>query len=190
MTNVAIKPKQSKQRRNIKSEKTALYRAYSEKGELLYVGISLSVFSRLSNHSSSSDWFNLASEVTVEWHPDRNTALDAESTAIRIEYPVFNKAGAVAKPVKGRVYGWGWDGREDGFVNAPSQCFSRFISNLKLHERLVGRWLKKSKEEPSLIMSMLYRRKAELNIPAYREICRRRWPPHWHDQGVPVESRL
>ena len=185
MTDVAISPKQSKPRRNINSERTALYRAYSEKGELLYVGISLSVFSRLSSHSSSSDWFNLASEVTVEWHPDRNTALDAESTAIRIEYPVFNKAGAVAKPVKG-----GWDGLEDGFVNAPNQSLSRFISNLKLHERLVGRLLEKSKEEPSLIMSMLYRRKAELNIPAYREICRRRWPSHWLDQGVPVESRL
>ena len=185
MTDVAISPKQSKPRRNINSERTALYRAYSEKGELLYVGISLSVFSRLSNHSSSSDWFASARDITVEWYPDRNTALDAESTAIRTEYPVFNKAGAVTKPVTGD-----WDGRDDGFVNAPSQSLSKLISNLKLHERLVGKWLKKSKEEPSLIMSMLYRRKAELNIPAYREICRRRWPPHWHDQGVPVESRL
>ena len=163
MTNVAISPQQSKPRRNINSERTALYRAYSEKGELLYVGISLSVFSRLSNHSSSSDWFASARDITVEWYPDRNTALDAESTAIRTEYPVFNKAGAVTKPRDGCLA-----------VSNYSHTLSGLISNMKLYDRLVGRWQDKSEKESSLIMSMLYRRKAEMNVTAYQEICHRR----------------
>ena len=49
----------------IKHKPTSLYRAYAEGGELLYVGISLSVMARLSSHSSSSEWFKHAAFVDV-----------------------------------------------------------------------------------------------------------------------------
>ena len=158
-----------KHKRNIKTERTALYRAYSGKGELLYVGISLSVFTRLSGHKSSSAWFDSLSEITVEWYPDRGAAADAEEKAIHTEYPIFNIAGAVAKPEEDNL-----------FINVSGQTIDMLISNMKLYQRLVGKWITKYDKEPSLIMSLLYRRKAELNVSAYRTILQRRsrrgWP--------------
>jgi len=163
-----------KHKRNIKSERTALYRAYSGKGELLYVGISLSVFTRLSSHKSSSAWFDSLSDITVEWYPDRGAAADAEEKAIHTEYPIFNIAGAVAKPEEDNL-----------FINVSGQSINMLISNVKLYQRLVGKWITKYDKEPNLIMSLLYRRKAELNVSAYRTILRRRsvrrWPEKWLD---------
>ena len=83
----------------IKNKPTSLYRAYAEGGELLYVGISLSVMARLSSHSSSSEWFKHAAFVDVARFPSRQEAIDAETKAIKEEYPFYNKQGAVKRPV-------------------------------------------------------------------------------------------
>jgi len=83
----------------IKHKPTSLYRAYAEGGELLYVGISLSVMARLSSHSSSSEWFEHAAFVDVARFPSRQEAIEAETKAIKEEYPFYNKQGAVKRPV-------------------------------------------------------------------------------------------
>ena len=83
----------------IKHKPTSLYRAYAEGGELLYVGISLSVMARLSSHSSSSEWFKHAAFVDVARFPSRQEAIDAETKAIKEEYPFYNKQGAVKRPM-------------------------------------------------------------------------------------------
>lgn len=73
---------------------TALYRHFDAAGSLLYVGISLSPLARLSAHGDGSHWAQAISRVTMEWFPDRKSALDAELKAIREELPAHNIAGA------------------------------------------------------------------------------------------------
>lgn len=67
-----------------------LYRHFDDKGELLYVGISLSTVTRLIGHKSFSQWFNNIALITVERFVDRKTALKAERLAIERERPKFN----------------------------------------------------------------------------------------------------
>ena len=71
-------------------QKTALYRHFSESGNLLYVGVSLSAVQRLSQHKDHSKWFDEIHEVKIEWFPSRSEALDAETKAIQRESPLHN----------------------------------------------------------------------------------------------------
>jgi len=67
----------------------ALYRHFDADGELLYVGISLSVMQRLSQHSSSP-WSDKIARVEIEHLESREAALEAEGKAIASENPAFN----------------------------------------------------------------------------------------------------
>lgn len=80
-------------RRSIEAIPTALYRHFDAVGMLLYVGVSLSPMARLSKHGDNSHWSKNISRVTMEWFPDRRSALAAETCAIRTEFPVHNIAG-------------------------------------------------------------------------------------------------
>jgi len=70
---------------------TQLYRHYDARKRLLYVGISLSAVSRLSQHKDKT-WFTEIARVTVENFPSREMALSAEAAAIKAERPLYNKA--------------------------------------------------------------------------------------------------
>lgn len=70
---------------------TSLYRHFGKSGELLYIGISLSVVHRLSQHVDSAAWATKIAKVTVEYFPTRQRALDAERNAIMAERPKYNK---------------------------------------------------------------------------------------------------
>jgi len=70
--------------------RTALYRQYAEDGSLLYVGISLNVQNRLSQHYKSSAWFTEVTDVKIEWFATREEALRAEVNAIKSEKPKCN----------------------------------------------------------------------------------------------------
>ena len=74
----------------IMTMRTALYRHYNAKGELLYVGVSLSPMARTSKHAQSSDWFNDVVRIDIDWHNDRKSALEAEKALIKAENPFFN----------------------------------------------------------------------------------------------------
>ena len=69
-----------------------LYRHFDERGNLLYVGVSLSTIQRLSQHKHQSHWFNSISQVTIEQFSSREEALNAERTAIQKEEPLHNLA--------------------------------------------------------------------------------------------------
>ena len=71
---------------------TQLYRHFDESRSLLYVGISLSTFNRLSQHRDHSDWFKTITNVTIEHFPTREEAMAAERKAIKSENPKFNIA--------------------------------------------------------------------------------------------------
>jgi hypothetical protein len=70
--------------------KTHLYRHYNAKGELLYVGISLSAVNRLGQHKDHSHWFESITRVDIQQFGNRKYAMDAETLAIRNEKPKHN----------------------------------------------------------------------------------------------------
>ena len=69
---------------------TDLYRCFDRDGRLLYVGISLTTAYRMSQHRSVARWWDEVARVEIEKHPDRATALSAESAAIKSEEPAHN----------------------------------------------------------------------------------------------------
>lgn len=70
-----------------------VYRMYDRKGRLLYVGMAMYFDIRLATHKVQQPWFSMVSEVKIERYPDRNSASDAETLAIRNEDPIFNVLG-------------------------------------------------------------------------------------------------
>jgi hypothetical protein len=69
-----------------------LYRLFDGADELLYVGVSLRLAERLSNHSKRS-WFADVRRIATEHYPDRPSVLMAEAVAIRTENPRYNILG-------------------------------------------------------------------------------------------------
>ena len=72
--------------------KTQLYRHFDADRKLLYVGISLSTFARLSQHKDHSPWFEKVATVSIEHFETREGAMAAERKAIKTESPQFNIA--------------------------------------------------------------------------------------------------
>lgn len=75
------------------SERTALYRLFNERGELLYIGVSADPAERLKVHKWGPNRMTWAAEVvrqTVEWHASRPKAFKAEARAIKAERPRYN----------------------------------------------------------------------------------------------------
>ncbi len=71
--------------------KTSLYRFYDRDG-LLYVGISLNVFARISQHKREKHWFDEVTDISVTHFDSRDEALDEEARAIKQEFPKYNIA--------------------------------------------------------------------------------------------------
>lgn len=69
---------------------TAMYRKYDSDGTLLYVGISMDPKHRDTVHGVLSPWAKYVERTEIEWLPDRASALEAETIAIRDEDPIFN----------------------------------------------------------------------------------------------------
>lgn len=67
-----------------------LYRHFNKKGKLLYVGKSMSIFNRISNHKSNSFWFEKISSITLEKHESEELLNRAERKAIEEEKPFYN----------------------------------------------------------------------------------------------------
>lgn len=74
----------------VRADRCALYRHFSQSGELLYVGISISAARRTGEHCKGSPWFQDVARIEIEWFASRGLALDAESVAIASEHPRHN----------------------------------------------------------------------------------------------------
>lgn len=70
-------------------ERYAVYRCYSDAGELLYVGESGDLGKRLAAHAQKT-WFLQVRGITLEWHIEEIDALNAERRAIHVEHPRYN----------------------------------------------------------------------------------------------------
>jgi len=67
-----------------------LYRHFDKVGDLLYIGVSKSAFTRASQHKFSSTWFRDIATIAIEHHKTRASALSAERKAIINERPKYN----------------------------------------------------------------------------------------------------
>ena len=72
-------------------QSTALYRWFDAANLLLYVGISDNLSDRAGNHFKRSSWMDFTARSTVERFPSREKALEAETSAIKAEHPIFNE---------------------------------------------------------------------------------------------------
>jgi hypothetical protein len=68
----------------------AVYRLYDANDALLYVGMSLSVGSRLSIHRSKAPWRGDVDREEITWYRSAADARSAEARAIAEEHPVHN----------------------------------------------------------------------------------------------------
>lgn len=73
-----------------KNQGCDLYRILGEGGELLYVGISLNVAKRMSEHRSEKSWWDEVTDIKREHYSTRETALEVESRTIKREQPKYN----------------------------------------------------------------------------------------------------
>jgi predicted GIY-YIG superfamily endonuclease len=71
-------------------ERYAVYRCYSDDGQLLYVGETGDLGTRLASHAQKL-WFVQVRGITLEWYADELDALKAERRAIHVEHPKYNK---------------------------------------------------------------------------------------------------
>lgn len=72
-----------------------LYRWWDSDGRLLYVGKSVSVFKRISEHRRGSAFFAEAAHMTLERFGSAELLNQAEINAIRAERPDYNKQYAI-----------------------------------------------------------------------------------------------
>jgi predicted GIY-YIG superfamily endonuclease len=68
----------------------AVYRFFGAGGELLYVGCSADLSTRLYQHRSSKDWYQQIVRITLEWYPGWLEGARAEAAAILAENPLHN----------------------------------------------------------------------------------------------------
>lgn len=69
----------------------ALYRFYSDDGHLLYVGITNNPGNRFPQHEKDKPWWSEVRGISIERYDDRESVLKAETRAIQIEAPKYNK---------------------------------------------------------------------------------------------------
>ncbi|HMH94009.1 MAG TPA: hypothetical protein VK586_23385 [Streptosporangiaceae bacterium] len=70
-------------------ERYAVYRCYGDDGQLLYVGETGELGTRLASHAQKL-WFTQVRGITLEWYVDELDALNAERRAIHVEHPKYN----------------------------------------------------------------------------------------------------
>jgi len=67
-----------------------LYRHFGKSGNLLYVGISMSVLNRIVQHERNSKWFSNLGHITIQEFESRLLAEKAERIVIKTEKPPYN----------------------------------------------------------------------------------------------------
>lgn len=73
-----------------KNQGCDLYRLLGEGGELLYVGISLNVAKRMSEHRKDKSWWDEVTDIKRTQYSSKHEALKAERQAIKRDRPKYN----------------------------------------------------------------------------------------------------
>lgn len=69
---------------------SSVYRMYCKRGELLYVGKSVDLFHRLTDHAKTQAWYGLIFTIRVDHFETDDLAIKAEKNAIKTEQPIYN----------------------------------------------------------------------------------------------------
>lgn len=72
-------------------ERTHLYRAFDERGVLLYIGIGRNWARRWVQHAERAPFYDEVCALAIETYDSRDAALEAERKAIRFEHPLHNR---------------------------------------------------------------------------------------------------
>jgi excisionase family DNA binding protein len=72
------------------STPTALYRLFGDDDVLLYIGVAKTFGHRWHQHEQSKPWWPEVRWQTIDWHPSREAAEDAERAAIKAGQPKYN----------------------------------------------------------------------------------------------------
>lgn len=89
----------------------AVYRHFDQGGNLLYVGMSGSVFRRLQSHIHQSHWAGQVARIEIQHCASRAEAAEVERQAIRTERPAHNVNGFAETQPKKRGPSKGSGGR-------------------------------------------------------------------------------
>ena len=76
--------------RNAGSARTALYRMYDAAGDLLYVGMSRNLPSRITMHVTEKSWWETVARIEVQHFESREKARQEEKRAIAEDAPLWN----------------------------------------------------------------------------------------------------
>ena len=80
-------------------DRYAVYRCYSDHGQLLYIGSTGGTNRRFMDHSQKV-WFLEVRGITFEWYADELDARNAERRAIHVEHPKHNVAHRNSRTLK------------------------------------------------------------------------------------------
>lgn len=70
---------------------TTIYRLLNEEGDLLYVGITSDVRTRMASHANTKEWWPQVADVVIRRYPTREQALLLEEHVIATEAPAYNR---------------------------------------------------------------------------------------------------
>lgn len=111
---------------------TALYRFYDTSRELLYIGMTVDLPARLIDHRKRKGWWWNIAVITVELHPSRVEAANAERFAVAAEQPRYNEKfkahGSPSMPSPSEFLDFGLD---DVLLHNPR--FSYLVNALRQH---------------------------------------------------------
>lgn len=82
---------------------TYLYRLYGKNSDLLYIGVSHFVPTRLGQHEIEQEWFSEVALITDECYPTRKEAEQRERECIATEKPRYNIAHNICDIEKARA---------------------------------------------------------------------------------------
>lgn len=99
-----------------KTAETTLYRQFDKDGMLLYVGISLKLGQRMSQHRRKTHWFKAVASITLQHFDTLAEALVAEKIAIDAESPLWNRMRNFAPPKPKREK---WNGEQQVIRDQP-----------------------------------------------------------------------
>lgn len=123
-----------------------LYRLFSRSGDLLYVGVTKNVNSRLADHAAKQPWWTQVhhSKTKLEWFSGAGEVAEAEHKAIADESPVYNVAGRPGKAAqlyveKSRIRG----PRAPRVERTPEQLIESSLSSLRHHTQ----WLQWGRDD-------------------------------------------
>jgi predicted GIY-YIG superfamily endonuclease len=74
----------------IRQRTHVLYRCFTRKKVLLYVGMTNDPEDRFKQHKAAQPWWNYVDHITLQRWPSRKALMEAEAVAIREERPKFN----------------------------------------------------------------------------------------------------